>query len=326
MQPLTKMKENSGREQQLTSVLLMIAPSMFGLNKQTMDNKFQHTFQDLTEQQITQRAIQEFDSMVEVLTQAGIEVVVTPTRTDATEKMPDAVFPNNWISFHPDRIILYPMLAINRREERQLENVKQEITRQTGKQIHAKVEDLSYLEKSGLYLEGTGSLILDRVAHVGFAAISQRTHLEALDIFSAKTGYKIITFHSHDANGHAIYHTNVVMSVGEKFAVVCFDAISDETEKAIIRQQLTALGKDIFSISMEQMTNFCGNILQVKNTAGLPKIIMSQTAYDAFTTEQKLGLEHHGALLPVKIPTIEKVGGGSARCMLAEVFESVTNV
>lgn len=318
-------EEGGRRQRQLTDLLVMITPSMFGLNPETIiDNKFQPKSVAESEAEIRTLAMSEFAEMVEKLRAEHIQVVVCPTREDSAVITPDAVFPNNWISFHPNQIILYPMKAPNRRAERQLGKVKSVLS-DSGFSISNSVLDLTENENRGQILEGTGSLVLDRTQSVGFASLSERTQAPAIEIFERETGYDVVNFHSVDRNGAPVYHTNVVMSVGERFAVLCADAIQDETERKAVLQKLQNLRKEVIVISLDQMHNFCGNILQVHDTNNQTKIIMSETAYNAFTPEQRNQLSDHGKLIVVSIPTIEKVGGGSARCMLAEVFGYTSN-
>lgn len=185
---------------------------------------------------------------------------------------------------------------------------------------HSAILDLTYHETSGSFLEGTGSLIFDRRRKVVFAHESARTSCSALDDFCSKTCYRPVKFHAYDKNGKPIYHTNVVMTIGEDFSTVCLDAIKDTKERGIVKNELAALGLETIPITVDQLHSFCGNILEVKSILGRKKIIMSTTAYDAFTEDQKKQLLSHGDIIPVSIPTIETIGGGSARCMLAEVF------
>lgn len=321
---MTQKKQLSplGDIHQLTDIMLMVTPSLFGLNPETLvDNKFQS--ESITESEVTIRgkALNEFQAMIDQLRGEGIEIIVCPTNQDAPVATPDAVFPNNWISFHPGKIVLYPMKTPSRRAERQLARVQARI-KQLGVNLAETVIDLTPLEDRNQYVEGTGSLVLDRRHGVGFASLSERTTPKALDIFTKETGYQIVRFHAQDKDGYPIYHTNIMMGVGKEFTVVGFEAIRDASEKKTVKDTLSDLGKEIIPISLEQLHHFCGNILQVKNKKGKEKIIMSQAAYDAFSDEQRKTLSRHGTLIVVPIPTIESIGGGSTRCMLAEVFES----
>ncbi len=308
---------------QLTDRLLMVSPDQFGFNPETaVTNSFQNR-PDKHHLQIRNQAISEFKGMVSKLRVHGLLVSVAPSPVDRVT--PDAVFPNNWISFHRELLsreidtILYPMMANNRRAERQQDVVSKLIEKATKSSL--RILDLSYLEDQGLYLEGTGSLIFERARRVVFAQESPRTNLAALNVFCNATDYEPVVFHANDQAGQPIYHTNVVMSISSGFSVVCLDAISDDGEKLRVEKELERLNLQIVEITQDQVSNFCGNILEVKPKPFVdPLLIMSQTAYRAFTLRQKTELKRFANLLPVNIPTIERIGGGSARCMLAEVF------
>jgi hypothetical protein len=309
---------NTTLHSQTTSVVLMIFPSSFGFNTQTAaSNTFQLQSFSEDEKKVRDTAVAEFEQAVRALQAQGIQVVVCPSQTDVDT--PDAIFPNNWISFHEDSVITYPMLTPNRRNERQLENVEAVLEKAVGfaKKSHL---DLSSLENQGKILEGTGSLVLDRENKVAFATLSARTTTAAIEIFTEKTGFSVVTFRSFDQKNKEIYHTNVMMSLGEEFAVICIDAITDLSEKEKVIRKLKKLGKEIIAISLEQMHAFCGNILQLKNSDGNFKIAMSATAESAFSESQLTQLRKHGEFIVVDIPTVEVVGGGGIRCMLAEVF------
>ncbi len=304
---------------QLTDTLLMISPNQFGFNDQTAGtNTFQNSLPP-DSGNIRSKAITEFNDTVHLLRRNGIRVAVCPSRTDANT--PDAVFPNNWISFHSElnnaHIVIYPMLAPNRRAERQLDNV----SRVLGLEIDpSTVLDFTHHEVSGHFLEGTGSLVFARERKVVFAHESARTSYSTLDDFCDKTGYRPVKFHAYDKGGRSIYHTNVVMAIGEDFSVVCFDAITNARERSIVRDELETLRLDTIPITLDQLHAFCGNVLEAQSVLGQRKIIMSTTAYAAYTKNQKERLLSHGAIVPLHIPTIETIGGGSARCMLTEVF------
>lgn len=304
---------------QLTSMLLMISPDQFGFNEQTAaTNAFQNKIGGSSEE-VRNRALLEFRSAVTTLRRNQITAVVVPSRTDVVT--PDAVFPNNWISFHNEirnvDAVLYPMLAPNRRAERQFDKIRSfmpwlEIDPQ-------RVLDLTHYEDSGQFLEGTGSLIFDRNEKVVFAHESPRTNPVVLDAFCEQTGYKSILFHAEDRTV-PIYHTNVVMSIGDGFSVISFDAIPDQKERHTVEQKLKDLQLEVIDISIKQVRSFCGNVLEVKSASDDPKILLSSTAYAAFSQGQRRILSNYGELMPVEMPTIETVGGGSARCLVAEVF------
>ncbi|MDO8619620.1 MAG: arginine deiminase-related protein [Candidatus Daviesbacteria bacterium] len=313
----------TSRTAQLTDKLLMVFPDQFGFNHETAGtNSFQNK-PDQHHLEVRSQAILEFNGMVNKLRENGISVYVAPSPTG--QVTPDAVFPNNWISFHRELslkgidTILYPMMANNRRAERQ-PNTVYPLIKDEPKSRDLRLLDLSYLEDQGLYLEGTGSLIFDRFRKVVFAHESPRTNLEALNVFCSFTDYEPVVFHANDKTGQSIYHTNVVMSIGSGFSVVCLEAIPDDHEKLRVEKELDRLHLEIIEITQDQVSQFCGNVLEVQPHQGDPLLVMSQTAYDGFDLKQKDRLAHYANLLPVNIPTIESVGGGSARCMMAEIF------
>ncbi|MDD5416297.1 MAG: arginine deiminase-related protein [Candidatus Daviesbacteria bacterium] len=315
----------STRTTQLTDIVLMVSPDSFGFNDQTAST---NTFQSKLSPdsgEICHKAMTEFNTVVDLLRGNGIKVVVCPSRTGVNT--PDAVFPNNWISFHSELdgidVILYPMLALNRRAERQLDQVRRLVPWIATDSSH--VLDLTYHEQSGRFLEGTGSLVFDRRRKVVFAHESARTSYQVLDDFCAKTGYRPIKFHAYGRGGESIYHTNVVMSIGAEFSVVCLDAIRNTQERHSVQGELETLGVEIIPITLNQLYSFCGNVLDMQSILGRNRIIMSTTAYDAFTENQKRQLLNHGDIVPVNIPTIETIGGGSARCLLAEIFPGKHN-
>jgi hypothetical protein len=298
---------------QSTSNILMIRPVAFGFNTQTaQSNAFQN--RDADQQLVQQKAQQEFDGFVAILKSNGVNVTVV---NDTIEPhTPDSIFPNNWVSFHDNGdIFLYPMQAENRRLER-----REDIIRQLEENFKANhVIDLSRFELKDQFLEGTGSMVLDRENKIAYACLSPRTNTEVLKAFCEYTGYKAITFNAFDQRGQAIYHTNVLMAIGSRFAVICLDSITNTQEKETVIASLKENGKEIIEISFEQMNSFAGNMLEVKNTAGETLIVMSQTAYLSLIDEQKTALEKYGKLVYADINNIETNGGGSARCMIAEV-------
>ena len=298
--------------QQNTSYLLMIEPVNFGFNEETAVN---NAFQQNTAAAIQPEALKEFNEFVNLLRNNKIDVTVV--KDTAEPNTPDSVFPNNWVSFHESgSMILYPMFAQNRRLERKpavLEAIEKKF----------KVEeliDLSEAEEKQLYLEGTGSVVLDRVNHIAYACISPRTHPQLLKEFCRLNEYTPMAFSARDNNGIAIYHTNVMMNVANEYAVICLDAITDTTERENVIGSLKIFGKEIIDISFDQLHQFAGNMLQVKNTDGELLLIMSSQAYDSLATEQVAALEKYNRILHSSLETIETAGGGSARCMMAEVF------
>jgi hypothetical protein len=298
---------------QTTSHLLMIRPCQFAYNEETaVNNAFQAPTGD---PDVQAKALEEFNHMTDVLEKHDIDVmVVDDTPTPST---PDAIFPNNWVSFHSNgTAILYPMFAPSRRRERK-SGVLERI-REIFKIRH--ILNLSDFEKQEMFLEGTGSMVLDRVNHMAFACLSRRTNKKVLEEFCRKMSYKPMVFEASDHFGQPIYHTNVMMSVGEKFCVICLESIRNEQQREMVVKELTRTQKEIIEISEEQMAKFAGNILQVKSRRGDKFIIMSSTAHAAFRPDQIQALSKHGTIIHVDIPTIEINGGGSARCMISEIY------
>jgi len=298
---------------QATSNLLMIRPVSFGFNEQTAgSNTFQTQSPD--KQAVQVRALAEFDSLVKVLRDNGVSVTVI--EDTAEPHTPDSIFPNNWISFHANGdVFTYPMQAANRRLER-----REDIIRKLEDNFTVKhVIDLSRFEHQNLFLEGTGSMVLDRDYKIAYACISPRTHHEVLNTFCQRAGYNAVSFHAFAPNGLAIYHTNVMMCVGSNFAVICLDSITDNIEKETVISSLKNTCKQIIDISFDQMSNFAGNMLEIKNSTGETLIVMSKSAFDALNYEQKAILSSFGKLIYAAINTIETNGGGSVRCMIAEV-------
>jgi hypothetical protein len=297
------------------STILMIRPAAFGFNEETAaDNYFQnYTGADKTA--LHHKALAEFDAMVQTLRNNTINVLVIED-TNAPVK-PSAVFPNNWLSTSPDgKVFVYPMFAPSRRHEK-----REDILRQLAKDfIVNDLQDWSEYEVEGRFLEGTGSMVMDHDNRMIYAAVSERTSLPVLEKFASANGYQAIVFLATDEEGRPVYHTNVVMTLGEKFCVLCEEAIEEEWELIAVRQLLESTGHSIIPITRVQMKAFAGNMLEVKNNKGENILVLSQTAFHALKKEQKQQLETYARLLPVAIPTIEEVEGGSVRCMMAEVF------
>jgi len=303
---------------QITDTIFMIRPSNFGFNAETAENNSFQSKEGAEEtEKIKQLAIEEFDAMVEKLKLNGIEVIVFED-TDTPTK-PDAVFPNNWISFHDNKhIVTYPMFAKTRRHERR-DDIVDTLTEKY-KYERRITFDFYEDEKEPVFLEGTGSLILDRVNKICYACVSPRTHVFLIEKFCLLLGYTKEVFFARDDKGEEIYHTNVMMALGEDFAVICLDSITDADERQSVVNRLEATGKKIFDITMDQMNSFAGNMLQLSSKDGEANLVLSETAYNSLETEQKKELHGLSKLLVIPIPTIEKYGGGSVRCMIAEVF------
>jgi hypothetical protein len=301
----------------------MIRPANFGFNPQTAaSNAFQqspaappHEPADRRGAEIQALALREFDRLADALERAGVAVMVAHD-TDEPVK-PDAIFPNNWVSFHADgTVVLYPMLAPNRRLERR-EDLVGEVVAAGGFRT-ARTVDLSDREQRGQYLEGTGSLVLDRARHVAYANISARTDLDALGDFAQQLDYDLVTFESADGAGRSVYHTNVMMSVGTGFAVVCAESIMDPDRREAVYSTLESGGREIIDITFAQMSAFAGNLLELA-PRGSKAIALSTTAWQSLDPGQRRRLESHGLIVAADIPVIERYGGGGVRCMLAEI-------
>jgi hypothetical protein len=290
----------------------MIRPAAFGANPETAaTNAFQRGAAGSAEELLA-RARGEFDGFVELLRRNGVEVSVLE---DVPEpKKPDALFPNNWVSFHADgRVVLYPMLVPSRRAE-----VRETVAAELGL-VGRRGLDLR-LEARGEALEGTGSLVLDRVQRVAYACRSPRTSERLLARFGAEFGYQTLAFDAADARGTPVYHTNVMMAVGERFAILCAEAIGDPAERRAVVERLVRSGHELVALSLAQMDEFTGNALELRARDGERLIVLSRRARRALARAQLETLERHGRIVAAELATIEACGGGSARCMLAEVF------
>jgi hypothetical protein len=310
---MVQVKINNMTNNQSTNNILMIRPVSFGFNEQTAgSNAFQN--RDTDQHAVQQKALTEFDGFVKTLKANGVNVtVVDDTLQPHT---PDSIFPNNWVSFHADgTVFLYPMQAKNRRLERREDVISK--LEDTFKVAH--IIDLSRFEAEDKFLEGTGSMVLDRENKIAYACLSPRTDQKVLALFCEQAGYKAISFDAVDEHGKAIYHTNVIMCIGSGFAVICIDSIPNPHEKVVVLESLRSTHKEVAEITFNQMNSFAGNMLEVKNNKGENMIVMSQNAYEALNGEQKTILKKHGKLIYADINTIETNGGGSARCMMAEV-------
>ena len=305
---------------QITDVVLMVRPSEICFNPQTAgDNFFQRETPDVSQQSAQANANAEFEHFVEQLRVAGIQVIVADVSNDP--EAPDAVFPNNWVSFHDDgKVILYPMMAVNRRRERRPEIIEQ--VRMAGFEVDSLV-DYSAWEQEGLFLEGTGSLVLDRVNRLAFASLSPRTNEQAVRRWCEVMDYAPITFRARQlvaGQARPIYHTNVMMGIGDTWIVICLESIENSEERAQVRDALASTGRILIEIDERQMHRFAGNVMQLSSADGIPITVISQTALDALTPAQRHGLARGSRLLSAEIPAIETCGGGSVRCMLAEIF------
>lgn len=302
-------------QSQLSATLLMVRPASFGFNAETAKNNAYQKDLNEAAQEVQKRALKEFDGFVEKLRAHQIEVMVTQDTKEPPK--PDAIFPNNWFCTLPTgKIVLFPMYAPNRREEKRDEIIQQISSRY---QV-TDVEDWSEYEAENQFLEGTGSMIFDHEHKTVYGCLSDRTNKPLLETFARAHGYRPIYFESSDAKGTPIYHTNVMMHIGTTYAVICLESIKNTAERIRIAQELQNSDHEVMPISLEQVGHFAGNMMQVKSTTGKPYTIMSQSAYDHLSEEQRQILSIHSTPLPVDITTIETVGGGSARCMVAEIF------
>ena len=305
---------------QITDTILMVRPVNFRMNEQTaVNNYYQMDLEDVSPEAVQSRALKEFDEFVRKLRSEGIQVIVfQDTKNPDT---PDSIFPNNWISFHENGdVVLYPMFAENRRLERD-ERVL-DLLEKEGFIIH-NIIDYTSAEIENVFLEGTGSLILDRQHSKAYCALSPRANEELLIEFCEDFDYEPVIFHANQSvNGErlAIYHTNVMMCLGEKFSVICLNSIDDKSERKNIVKHLKADGKEVIDITEEQLGNFAGNMLQVANNKGKKFVIMSLAALESLSKNQIKSIEKHGEIISSSLDTIETCGGGSARCMMAEVF------
>ena len=302
---------------QTTDTVLMIEPIAFGYNAETAENNYFQIEQKGAD--IQSKALAEFKIFVEKLKNKGINVITIKDTIDP--HTPDSIFPNNWVSFHNDgKVVLYPMFATNRRVERR-EDIIESIKNQ-GFEV-AEIDDWSLPEIQGHFLEGTGSMIFDHDNKIAYGSVSLRLDENLFREFCAKYDFTPVVFHSFQTVGEErlpIYHTNVMMCVADKFVVICLDCIDNELERSKVIETIKNSGKEIIEISEEQMQQFAGNMLQVQNKDGKKFLVMSQTAYQSLNAEQISNIEKYCEIIYSDLNTIEVNGGGSARCMLAEVF------
>jgi hypothetical protein len=305
---------------QTTNSILMIRPVAFRMNEQTaVNNYYQKVLDGLSKETVNAKAQQEFDAFVQKLRMVGINVIVVDDTL--TPDTPDSIFPNNWISFHENGdVVLYPMFAENRREERREDIL--DILEDNGFVIN-EIMDYTSAEEDGFYLEGTGSLILDRENGKAYCALSPRADEELFIEFCEDFEYSPVIFEAFqtvDGERKLIYHTNVMMCVGETFAVICSDCIDDKKERKMVLDSLRGDEKEIILITEAQVNNFAGNMLELKGADDRRYLVMSSSAHQSLTKKQIAQLEEHVTILSSSLDTIEACGGGSARCMMAEIF------
>lgn len=304
---------------QNTNTVLMIEPVAFGFNPETAVNNYFQQNVELLDLSIQTLAFSEFTEMVAKLRANGINVIVI---TDTLEPhTPDSIFPNNWVSFHGEgQVVLYPMFAKNRRSERRNDILDYLIN--LGCNIE-NIDDFTYWENNDLFLEGTGSMVLDRVNRIAYAALSDRTDKSVFLQFCKVFEFEPISFsafHSVNNNRLPIFHTNILLTVADKYAVICSESIDSEQERNIVLDKLKESGKEIIQITEKQLNDFAGNMIQLKNEKDDLFLVMSQSAYDSLTKDQIEKLKEYNKLIVCDIPTIEKIGGGSVKCMMAEIF------
>lgn len=304
---------------QITDTILMIEPVAFGFNAETAVNNYFQQNDHSSEDEIQSAALFEFSNMVKLLRDKGIKVIVVPDAL--VPHSPDSIFPNNWISFQKDnRVAMYPMFAPNRRVERRLDIVEKVIKH--GFNISQMV-DYSVYENENRFLEGTGSMIFDRANRISYAGLSPRTDEELFRWFCNDFGYQPVTFTATQPVNEErlpVYHTNVMLSVAEQYVVVCMESIEKPDEKKTLIDHFKLTDKELIEISIEQMQQFAGNVLQLKNDKKERFLVISKSGYDSLTEQQIQKLSAYNELIVVPVPTIEKLGGGSVRCMIAEVF------
>ena len=303
---------------QVTSQLLMVRPANFSSNTETLEtNKFQSGLNiNDSQESIQSLAIEEFDNMVNLLRDHQITIFDVDDIKELHNT--DALFPNNWVTFHQDNTaVIYPMMAKSRRKEKRNDILKY-LEEFESFRIE-KVIDLSYLEKDGFYLEGTGSMVLDRINKIVFACESTRTSINALEVFCKKLNYSSVVFEAVN-DDLPIYHTNVMMSLGQETAFICSESIKDQKDIKRIHKLFEISERKIIELSMAQMNQFAGNVLEVENTKGQSHLIMSKKAYQSLEAPQIQSISKSSKIISIPLDTIEKYGGGSARCMIAEIF------
>ena len=303
---------------QVTSQLLMVRPANFSSNTETQEtNKFQLTLNENDSQEIIQSlAVKEFDNMIKILRDHQITIIDVDDIKELNNT--DAVFPNNWVTFHQNNsVVLYPMMASSRRSEKRHDILKYLQEYQSFK--IERIIDLSYMEKDNLFLEGTGSMVLDRVNKIAFACKSTRTSRVALEVFCKELNYTPVVFDALD-DDYPIYHTNVMMSLGKETGFFCSESIKNKKDIRLVKESMGKSERKIIEISIDQMNQFAGNVMEVINSEGKSHLIMSDSGYQSLNTRQIDLINSVSTIVPIPLDTIEKFGGGSARCMIAEIF------
>ena len=301
---------------QSSNTVLMVRPAHFAFNVETAENNaFMRPAERLSEAEIVVRAREEFEALVAALRAAGVTVLVVDDSPEPIK--PDSVFPNNWFSSHAgDLVVTYPMYAPTRRAERD----NPVLERLGSSHLIGRTIALEHAEADGQYLEGTGAMVLDRVHRVCYLCESERAHRGLAERWCALLNYELVAFTATDRDGLPVYHTNVIMAVGTREAIVCFESIPAEADRARIRAAFAKTGHEVLDISFEQVLHFAGNALEVLDGAGVARWVMSRQAFDALTERQRASLSRGGPIIHADLTAIEQLGGGSARCMIAEVF------
>ena len=299
-------------ERQASNSVLLVRPASFGFNPETATS---NVFASAAAEDVADAVLREFDAVARRLSGAGVDVLILEDSPDPPK--PDAIFPNNWVSFHADgTMVLYPMESPTRQREREPERLAA-LLRQSGFDIRRTV-DLSHHERHGRFLEGTGSLVLDRQQRRAYANLSPRTDPHVIADFDDRLDYTTLLFDARDRAGRPIYHTNVLLSLGTRFAVLCTGAVAEEYRTVLI-DEIEATGRTVIEVDFEQLKNFACNVIELEAESGDPVIAISAAAKDSLRPDQLKRLESFGELLDVPIPTIERVGGGSIRCMIADI-------
>jgi hypothetical protein len=301
---------------QLPAAVVMVRPASFGFNPDTAPSfLFQREITEVNRKEIERRARVEFDLLAGRLREAGVDVIIV----DDVEELntPDAVFPNNWVSFHHDgTVVLYPMLAPSRRPERRRDIIEK---LEAGGFRVSRVFDLTHHENQGRFLEGTGSVVFDHVDHIAYANISPRTNSGVLNELCSTLGYRAATFRAAYENGDPIFHTDMVMSIGDRFGIFCGEAISDPSERKRVLDTLKGTGREIISIDRKQVEQFAGNVLQLQTKNGKSVLAISTAACVALRSDQRDAIEKFAQFVESPLPVFEGIGRGSARCMMADV-------
>lgn len=297
------------------NTIFMIRPANFGYNPETAtSNHFQNLKTRFSLEEVSSKAVAEFNAAVNDLEKAGINVIVFEDTKSPLK--PDAIFPNNWVTTHPKHIVIYPMMAKNRRPE-----IREDIINQIKQQCNiTKVIRLDLECQENEFLEGTGSIVFDHINKVAYACRSIRTNENCLKKLCEEIGYNYFLFSAVDQSGHAIYHTNVMMSIAKEYVIICLNAIKDTREKEVLIKRVRESGREVVDINFEQLAHFAGNVLELESNLGHSKLILSNTAMAALRAKELKVITKYSTLVNVDIPSIESFGGGGIRCMMAEVY------